>query len=96
MRVIGNGRIRRSGAGISYGSGANIKQLQDWDLATNDDTAAIETTGFFNPLAGEMKVGEIIAARLDLDGTPVLKYYMVTANTGTVVTIKLSVATAAT
>lgn len=87
MRVIGNGRIRRTGAGISYGSGATIKQLQDWELATNDDAAAVETTGYFNSLATSMKVGELIHARLDLDGTPQLRTYMVTANDGSVVTI---------
>lgn len=87
MRTIGNGTIRRFGAGVSYGSGANIKQLADWDLATDDDVAAIETGGFFNELAADMKVGEIIRARADLNGTPVLRHYMVSANSGTVVTI---------
>jgi hypothetical protein len=94
MRVIGNGRIRRFGAGVSYGSGANIKQLQDWDLATADDAAAVETAGFFNTLAGEMQVGEIITARLDLDGDPEGRLYLVTANTGGVVTVAPFVATA--
>lgn len=87
MRIIGNGRIRRSGAGISYGSGATIKQLQDWELATDDDAATVETAGYFNALAALMKVGEKIVARLDLDGTPAFREYIVSANSGTVVTI---------
>lgn len=87
MRIIGNGRIRRSGAGISYGAGASIKQLQDWELATDDDAPTVETAGYFNALAGIMKVGEKIVARLDLDGTPAFREYIVSANTGTVVTI---------
>jgi hypothetical protein len=87
MRVLGNGRIRRSGAGISYGSGANIKQLQDWELATDDDAPTVETAGYFNSLAGIMKVGEKIVARLDLDGTPAFREYIVSANDGTNVTI---------
>ncbi|MER8380709.1 hypothetical protein [Mesorhizobium sp. M1399] len=87
MRVIGNGRIRRTGAGISYGSGATIKQLQDWELATDDDAATVETAGYFNALAALMKIGEKIIARLDLDGTPAFREYIVSANTGTVVTI---------
>lgn len=94
MRVIGNGRIRRTGAGISYGSGTTIKQLQDWDLATDDDAAAVETSGYFNALAADMKVGEIIVGRLDLNGTPELRFYLVSANTGSAVTIKLATATA--
>lgn len=96
MRTIGNGIIRRKNEGVSYGSGANIKQLCDWDLATDDDAAAVETSGYFNSLAKEFQVGEVISARLDLNGTPQLKFYMVTANTGSAVTVGLSIATAAT
>lgn len=87
MRVIGNGRIRRAGAGISYGSGVNIKQLQDWELATDDDAPTVETAGYFNSLATVMKKGEKIVARLDLDGTPAFREYIVSANDGTTVTI---------
>lgn len=87
MRTIGNGRIRRTAEGVSYGTGTTIKQLTDWDLATDDDAAAVETAGYFNSLAGEMQVGEVIKARLDLNTAPVLKNYICTANTGSVVTI---------
>jgi hypothetical protein len=87
MRTLGNGIIRRKGEGVSYGSGANIKQLCDWDLATDDDIAAIETAGFFDDLADIMKVGEIISARLDLNGTPLLRHYMVNTNSGGAVTV---------
>lgn len=93
MRIIGNGRIRRDGAGISYGSGAAIKQLCDWRLATNDDAAAVETAGYFNSLAGVMQVGERIYASLNLAAAPLAKDYMVTANTGTVVTVAKLVVT---
>jgi len=87
MRTIGNGTIRRKDDGITYGSGSSAKQLQDWRLASNDDAATVIAANYFNPLAGIMQVGEMIDASLDLDGTPVGKKYMVTANTGTVVTI---------
>lgn len=87
MRTIGNGTIRRKNEGVSYGGGNTVKQLCDWDLASDDDAAAVETAGYFNSLAGTLQVGEIIDARLDLNGTPQLKTYMVTANTGTVVTV---------
>lgn len=87
MRTIGLGTIRRHGNGITYGTGASAKQLQDWRLATNDDNAAIIAAGYFNTMAGVMQVGEYIFASVDLDGTPAGKEYMVTANTGTVVTI---------
>lgn len=87
MRAIGNGYIRRAGAGISYGTGANIKQLQDWLYASSDDVATVEAAGFFDDIATEAKVGEIIAARLDLDGTPVLRHYIISAISSGVVTI---------
>lgn len=87
MRTIGNGRIRRKNEGVSYGSGNNIKQLCDWDLASDDDAATVEASGYFNGLAADLQVGEFIVARLDLDGTPKGKIYMVTGNTGTVVTV---------
>jgi hypothetical protein len=87
MRTIGNGVIRRHGAGVSYGSGANIRQLTDWHLATTDDVAAVETAGFFDDLAADMKVGDLIEGRLDLGDTPVTRKWIVSANTGTAVTI---------
>lgn len=87
MRIIGNGYIRRNTHGVSYGTAPNIKQLCDWDLATNDDVATIETGGYFNGLADVMQVGELIKARVDLDGTPVLRHYLVSANNGSAVTI---------
>lgn len=87
MRTIGNGRIRRKDEGVSYGSGNNVKQLCDWDLATDDDAPTVEASGYFNALAAVLQVGETILARLDLNGSPQLKTYLVTANTGSVVTI---------
>jgi len=87
MRTIGNGKIRRKGEGVSYGSGSSIKQLCDWDLATDDDVATIETTGFFNAFASVMQVGEVIYGRVDLNGVPQLRNWIVSANSGTVVTI---------
>ena len=95
MRNLGNGNIRRFGAGVAYGTGANIKQLQSWDFATTDDAATVETAHFFDPLVAEMNVGDVIQARLDLDGTPLLRNYLVSANDGTHVTVTLAVATAA-
>lgn len=87
MRTIGNGKIRRTAEGVSYGSGASIKQLCDWDMASDDDVATVETGGFFNDLSDELQVGEIIRARLDLDGTPVMRHYLVSGNSGGTVTV---------
>lgn len=87
MRTIGNGVIRRKGEGVSYGSGTNIKQLCDWDLASDDDVATIETPAYFNGLAATLQVGEVIYGRVDLNGTPLLRNWLVSANDGTSVTV---------
>lgn len=88
MRTIGTGgTIRRFGQGVSYGSGASAIQLADWRLATPEDRAAVETAGYFNVLAEISKVGETIMASLDLDGTPILQFYMISANDGTNVSV---------
>lgn len=88
MRTIGNGRIRRKDEGVSYGSGNNIKQLCDWDLATDDDIATIEASGYFNDLASVLQVGEVIYGRIDLNGVPRAKNWIVATNSGTAVTIR--------
>lgn len=95
MRAFQNGWIVRIGAGVSYGTGASVKQLSTWDYATDDDKAAIETAGHFNGLVKEMQVGDVIRVRADLNGTPRLYHYLVVSNNGAAVGIALSVATAA-
>ena len=88
MRAIGtNGHIRRTNEGVSYGTGANIRQLCDWRLVCDDDEAGVETAGYFNSLAGVIQKGELIFCTLDMDATPIGKIYIVTANTGTAVTV---------
>ncbi|MCE7026424.1 hypothetical protein [Jiella avicenniae] len=87
MREIGGGHIRRQGAGVSYGSGTNIIQPSNWELATSADAATVEAAGYFNALAYDMKKGDIITARIDMEGTPKLKMYIVTARTSTTVTV---------
>jgi len=89
MRTIdsGNTIIRRKGEGVSYGTGANIKQLCDWDLSSNRDVATIETPGYFNDLATVLQKGEVLYGRVDLDGTPMLRNWIVSANDGTNVSI---------
>ncbi len=54
---------------------------------TNDDTSALQTAGYFNSIAGRVLKGDIIFASLDLDGTPMLRNYVISSNTGGVVAI---------
>lgn len=71
----------------SIGNGAgSTRQL--FTYVSNDDAATVEATGYFASVAPQFTVGDIIAASLDLDGTPVGKLYLVSAASKTAVTIK--------
>ena len=63
--------------------------LSTFDYRTDDAAATVETAGYFNGAARIFKVGDVTRATMACGGTPVLKSYVVTGNTGTVVTIAL-------
>lgn len=63
-------------------------------LITADAAATVEAANYLNASASRLPKGTIINAVMAASGTPVLKDYVVTANTGTVVTIALATATA--
>ena len=56
-----------------------------WHYTTVD--ADVTTAGYFNSAAGMLRVGDLIIANVDTDGTPVNKFYVVTANDGSTVTV---------
>jgi hypothetical protein len=56
-----------------------------WHYTTID--SAVTGAGYFNSAAAMLRVGDLIVVNIDTDGTPSTKFYIVTANTGTVVTI---------
>ncbi|HBH27141.1 MAG TPA: hypothetical protein DDX54_07055 [Rhodospirillaceae bacterium] len=58
-----------------------------WHYTTTD--AAVTGAGYFNNAAAMLRVGDLMIANLDTDGTPSTKFYVVTANTGSAVTIAL-------
>lgn len=68
-------------------SGAAGSNLSKHSYVTNDDQAAVETTGYFNALVKRVKKGDHIDMTLALGATPVRRNYIVTDVTGTVVTI---------
>ncbi|TPW33239.1 hypothetical protein FJU08_01355 [Martelella alba] len=68
-------------------SGAAGANLGVHNYVTNDDTAAVETAGYFNDLTDRVKKGDHIDCTLDLDGTPMRRNYIVLSNTGGVVAI---------
>lgn len=58
-------------------------------LITTDAAAVVEAANYLNASAARLPKGTVIEAVMAVGGTPVLKTYVVTANTGTVVTIAL-------
>ena len=61
---------------------------------TADAAATVEAGNYFNAAAASLSKGSTIVASMVRSGTPVLKNYIVTANTGTVVTVALLTTTA--
>lgn len=85
-------RLQDYGGTIGIGNTSVVATAQ---YVTNDDRAAVEGTGYFNAVARQVPKGSVIHCSIDLDGTPELLTYLVSANTGTVVTIVRSKAAAA-
>lgn len=56
-----------------------------WHYTTVD--AAVTGSNYFDNAADMMNVNDLIIANVDTDGTPVTKFYIVTAITGGAVTI---------
>jgi hypothetical protein len=56
-----------------------------WHYTTVD--AAVTGGGYFNSAAPMLRVGDLIVVNIDTDGTPSTKFYIVTANTGSAVTV---------
>ncbi|WP_319519824.1 hypothetical protein [uncultured Martelella sp.] len=65
-------------------AGANLAVHK---YVTNDDTAAVETAGYFNDLSSRVKKGDHIDCTLDLDGTVMRRNYVVSSNSAGVVAI---------
>jgi hypothetical protein len=69
------------------GVGANGIALKKYTYTTNDTKATVEGVGYFNAEAGRFKVGDVIEASMDIDGTPAGAHYVVGSNDGSVVGI---------
>jgi hypothetical protein len=76
----------RAGSTANQPGGPNTV-MQVADLITDDDASTVETAGYFNASAARLRKGTRICAVLNFALVPVAKDYVVTANTGTVVTI---------
>ena len=56
-----------------------------WHYKTED--ADITTGGYFNNAADMLRVNDLMIANIDTDGTPATTFYIVTGNSGGVVTV---------
>lgn len=71
--------------GTIAGTAGETRNLHTY--LTNDDTAGVQTTGYFNDMAHHVKIGDIIMCSLDNDGAPMLRNYVVSNVAAGVVTI---------
>lgn len=56
-----------------------------WHYTTPDDV--VTSANYFDKAADMMRVNDLVIANVDTDGTPTTKFYIITANTGSAVTI---------
>lgn len=61
-----------------------------WHYTSTDNS--VTTGGYFNNAAGMLRVNDLIIANVDTDGVPATIFYVVTANTGSSVTVATFVA----
>jgi hypothetical protein len=56
-----------------------------WHYTTID--SSVVTAGYFNSAATMLRVNDLMIVNLDTDGTPSTVFYIITGNTGSVVTV---------
>ncbi len=60
-----------------------------WHYTSVDNSATIAAAGYLDKAADMLRVNDLIIMNIDTDGTPSTKFYIVTGNTGSSVTITL-------
>jgi hypothetical protein len=58
-----------------------------WHYTTTEAAATIEGAGYFNSAVDMLRVNDLMIINIDTDGTPATQFYIVTANTGSSVTV---------
>ena len=65
---------------LAYANGFTL-----WHYTTTDLAAAVDTAGYFDDAADMLRVGDMVMANVDTDGTPAAGIFLVNANaSGTV------------
>ena len=67
---------------LAYANGFTL-----WHYTTVDLAADVDTAGYFNAAADMLRVGDIVIANVDTDGTPAAGFYLVNANVSGVVDV---------
>lgn len=58
-----------------------------WHYTSTDAKATIDSAGYFNAMANEMNIGDVIHANTSTGGTPEYGIFCVNSNSGTVVDV---------
>jgi len=61
---------------LAYANGFTL-----WHYTTPDTGADVDTAGYFNAAAHMVRVGDMILANVDTDGTPASGIFLINANT---------------
>ena len=67
---------------LAYANGFTL-----WHYTTQDAAANVDTAGYFNGAAEMVRVGDMILANADTDGTPTSGIFLVNANAAGVVDV---------
>lgn len=62
---------------LAYANGFTL-----WHYTTTDAAAAVDTAGYFNDASDMLRVGDMLFANIDTEGTPGGGIFYVNANTG--------------
>jgi hypothetical protein len=67
---------------LAYANGFTL-----WHYTTVDAASVVDTTGYFNAASDMLRVGDMILANLDTDGTPAAGILLVASNAAGVVDV---------
>ncbi|WP_341909669.1 hypothetical protein [Ferrovibrio terrae] len=72
---------------IGYANGFTL-----WHYTTSDTAATVDTAGYFNGVAGQVRVGDFIMCNTGVGGTPAHGFVVVLSNDGSTVDVGDAVA----
>jgi len=67
---------------LAYANGFTL-----WHYTSIDDSTAVTGANYFDPASDMLRVGDLVIANLDTDGSAALALYRIAGNTGGAVTV---------